>query len=99
MRTTEAANKNVMSRTISSPSRRRRKKEREPTTGPALGRVVLAVDILCKRKLLDAVEGLHLFGHHFLGQLCVGKRLGIVLAVGQHPFYESFKGIALGAIR
>src|SRR5271167_2750095 len=97
--TTEAANKNVMSRTISSPSRRRFKNEREPATGPALGRDVVVVDILCWRKLLDAVEGLYLFGHHFLGKLCVGKRLGIVLPVSQHPFYKTFEGIALGAIR
>src|ERR1700723_2356020 len=54
--TTEAANKNVIRRAISSPSRRRPKKEREPATGPALGRVVLEVDIWSKRKLLDRVE-------------------------------------------
>src|SRR5271157_743467 len=99
MSTTEAANKNVMSRTISSPSRRRVKNEREPATGPALGRIVLVVDISCSRKLLDAVEGLYLFGHHFLGQLRIGKCLGIVLPVGQHPLHKSFDGITLGAIR
>src|SRR5580698_9467998 len=98
MSTTDAANKKVMSRTISSPSRRRVKNEREPATGPALGRVVLVVDISYGRKLLDAVEGFYLFGHNFLGQLCVGKRLGIVLPVGQHPLYETFEGIALGTI-
>jgi hypothetical protein len=98
MSTTEAANKNVISRTISSPSRRRVKNEREPATGPALGRVVLVVDISSRRQLLDAVESLYLFGHHFLGQLCVGKRLGIVLTVGYHPLYEAFDGIAFGGI-
>src|ERR1700674_363954 len=39
-RTTEAANKNVISRAISPPSRSRERKEREPATGPALGTVV-----------------------------------------------------------
>jgi hypothetical protein len=38
--TTVAANTNVISRAISSPSRRRDRKEREPVTGPAFGRVV-----------------------------------------------------------
>ncbi len=46
IRTTEAANKKVISRAISSPSRRRLKKEREPATGPALGTIVLVADIL-----------------------------------------------------
>src|SRR5271169_5908742 len=99
MSTTEPANKKVMRRTISSPSRRRLKNEREPATGPALGRVVLVVDISSRRKLLNAVESFRLFGYHFLGQLCVGESLGIVLSIGQHPFYETFDGIALGTIR
>src|SRR5271167_1697732 len=99
MSTTEAANKNVISRTISSPSRRRLKKDREPTRGSALGRVVLEVDISSGRRLLDAVESLYFFCDHFLGQLCVGKSLGIVLPVGQHPLYETLDSIALGAIR
>src|ERR1700676_353003 len=58
MSTTETANTNVISRAISSPSRRRLKKEREPTAGPALGRVVLVVDMWSKRRLLDGVESL-----------------------------------------
>jgi len=41
--TTEAANKNVMIRTISSPSRSRDRNEREPATGLALGTVVVVV--------------------------------------------------------
>src|SRR5580704_11350699 len=99
MSTTEPANTKVMSLTISSPSRRRLKNEREPATGPALGRVVLVVDISSRRKLLDAVESFRLFGYHFLGELCVGKSLSVVLSVGEHPFYEIFDGIAFGAIR
>src|SRR5713101_6321502 len=45
-RTTEAANKKVIMRAISSPSRRRLRKEREPATGPALGTVVVVVATL-----------------------------------------------------
>src|SRR5208337_4990412 len=41
--TTVAANTIVVSRAISSPSRKRDRKEREPITGPAFGRVVLTV--------------------------------------------------------
>src|SRR5580700_4990595 len=96
--TTEAANKNVTSRTISSPSRRRLKKEREPKTWPALGRVVLEVDMSSKPRLLDGVESLYLLSDYFLGQLRVGKSLRIVLSVGQHPLYETFDGIAFGGI-
>jgi hypothetical protein len=56
MKTTEAANKKVIMRAISSPSRRRLKNEREPATGPALGTIVVALDILSNRKLSDFVE-------------------------------------------
>src|SRR5215467_2422397 len=38
--TTDAANKKVIRRAISSPSRRRERNEREPAAGPALGTVV-----------------------------------------------------------
>src|SRR5438445_6051441 len=41
-RTTEAANKNVISRAISSPSRSLLRNEREPDIGPAPGTVVVA---------------------------------------------------------
>src|SRR5580700_2798419 len=44
--TTEAANKKVIRRAISSPSRRRERKEREPAAGPALGTVVVDVATL-----------------------------------------------------
>src|SRR6266571_6089194 len=40
-RTTEAANKKVIIRAISSPSRSRERNERKPATGPALGTVVV----------------------------------------------------------
>src|SRR5579863_586362 len=65
MSTTVAANKNVMRRTISSPSRRRLKKEREPTTGPALGRVVLEADISSGKRLSNTFESLYLLGDDF----------------------------------
>src|SRR6266403_3144528 len=42
-RTTEAANRKVIMRAISSPWRRRERNEREPATGPALGTVVVVV--------------------------------------------------------
>src|SRR4030081_2704069 len=42
-RTTEAANRNVIMRAISSPWRRRERNEREPATGPALGTEVVVV--------------------------------------------------------
>src|SRR5260370_34885968 len=41
--TTEAANKNVIIRAISSPSRSRDRNERKPETGPALGTEVVVV--------------------------------------------------------
>src|SRR5205807_7316217 len=44
--TTEAANKKVPSRAISSPSRRRDRNEREPARGPAPGTVVVVVATL-----------------------------------------------------
>src|SRR5213076_1753710 len=43
MRTTDAANKKVIMRAISSPSRSRERNEREPATGPALGTMVVVV--------------------------------------------------------
>src|SRR2546423_7655167 len=66
-RTTEAANKKVIMRAISSPSRSREKSEREPATGPALGTVVVVV-----ATLLDAVQGLQFLYDDFLRKLCVG---------------------------
>src|ERR1700675_1791430 len=89
--TTEAANTNVIIRAISSPSRRRLKKEREPATGPALGRVVLAVDILA---LLDVVESLFLFCDHFFRQLRVGQGLRVILSICEHPLYKALEGIS-----
>src|SRR6267154_5100904 len=53
-RTTEAANKKVIIRAISSPSRSRERNARKPAMGPALGTVVVVV-----ATLLDVVERLH----------------------------------------
>src|SRR5271169_5692980 len=78
-RTTEAANKKVMSRTISSPSRRRLRNEREPEMGPAPGTVVVVV-----ATLLNVVQRLGLFRDNLFGKLGVGESLGVVLAVVQH---------------
>src|SRR5579859_7918706 len=98
MKTTEAANKKVIMRAISSPSRRRLKNEREPATGPALGTMVVAVDISSNRKLSDFVESSYFLCDYFLGKLRVGERLGIVLPIRQHPFHEAFDGIAFSGI-
>src|SRR5256885_7554425 len=51
--TTEAANKKVIIRAISSPWRSRERNEREPATGPALGTVLVVVAML-----LDVIQGL-----------------------------------------
>src|SRR5713101_5738735 len=56
--TTEAANKKVIILAISSPWRRREKKEREPATGLVLGTVVVVVATLYQPVLLDRVDGL-----------------------------------------
>src|SRR5205807_192104 len=68
-RTTEAANKKVIMRAISSPSRSRERNEREPATGPALGTMVVVV---AKLHLLDAIQGLQFLYDDFLRKLCVG---------------------------
>src|SRR2546421_2512533 len=67
-RTTEAANKKVIMRAISSPSRRRERNEREPATGPALGTVVVVV----VATLLDVVQGLQFLCDDFFRKLCIG---------------------------
>src|SRR5438309_5854793 len=67
-RTTEAANKKVIMRAISSPSRSREKSEREPATGPALGTVVVVV----VATLLDVVQGLQFLCDDFFRKLCIG---------------------------
>src|ERR1700674_5158153 len=66
-RTTEAANRKVIMRAISSPWRSRERNERGPTTGPALGTVVVVV-----ATLLDVVQGLQFLGDDFLRTLCIG---------------------------
>src|SRR5260370_30524764 len=74
--TTEAANKNVIIRAISSPSRSRERNEREPETGPAPGTVVVVVATF-QKFLLDLAESFHFHGNDFLGELRVRHRLGI----------------------
>src|SRR6266478_4795465 len=93
-RTTEAANKNVITRAISSPSRSRERKERELAAGPALGTIVVAVDTL-----LHVVQRVHFFRDHFLGKLRVGKGLGLILSFSEHPLDEALHRIALTGIR
>src|SRR5437879_13720010 len=73
-RTTEAANKKVIIRAISSPSRSRKRNERKPATGPALGTVVVAV-----ATLLDVVERHHLLRDDSLGNLGEGRARSVVL--------------------
>src|SRR5438477_10559486 len=51
-RTTEAANKKVIMRAISSPSRSRERNAREPAAGPALGTMVVVV-----ATLVEAIAG------------------------------------------
>src|SRR5580700_5627960 len=82
--TTLAANKNVINRAISSPSRIRERKEREPTMGPALGIFVLDVaTVSCQ--LLNGVDHLLFLLNNFLGKLRVRQRFCITLAIRQHP--------------
>jgi len=67
MRTTDAANKKVNMRAISSPSRNRERNEREPATGPALGTMVVVV-----ATLLDVVQGLQFLCYDFFRKLGIG---------------------------
>src|SRR6266478_130562 len=92
-RTTEAANRNVIMRAISSPSRSRERNEREPATGPALGTVLIVV-----ATLLDVVQGLEFLGDDFLRKFCIGQGLRVVLSVREHPLNEALDGVALGGI-
>src|SRR5260370_10491994 len=97
MSTTEAANKKVIIRAISSPSRSRERNEREPEIGPAPGTVVVVVATF-RKFLLDLAESFHFLGHDFLGELRIRQRLGIVLPIGQCPLEEALDGVALGRI-
>src|SRR5215472_16520418 len=94
MRTTVAAKTKVIRRAISSPSLRRDRKEREPETGPALGRDVEAV-----ATLLNFGQSLLFLGDHFLREPRVRKSFGVILTVTKHPGYETLDGVALGAVR
>src|SRR5215467_1771298 len=91
--TTEAANRKVIRRAISSPSRNRDKNEREPATGSALGTVVVVV-----ATLLNVVQSLFLLCHNLLRELRIGKGFRVILPVGEHPGHEAFDGITLGSI-
>src|SRR5258706_16034028 len=89
------ANKNVISRAISSPSRSRLKNEREPAMGPALGTVVVAAIASLNGWLLNLSQRDLFFGDHFLRQLRVRQLLRVVLSVREHPVQEAFDRIAL----
>jgi len=67
IKTSDAANTKVIKRAISSPSRKRERKEREPATGPALGIDGVAVVTFFRQSLLNAANGFFFFLHHFLG--------------------------------
>src|SRR5712692_950562 len=89
--TTDAANKNVISRAISSPSRSRLRNGRscshyfrEPSE---------------PRRLLDAAQRLLFFGDYFFRQLRVRQLLRIVLPVRHHPRQKALDRIPLRRVR
>src|SRR5215472_10860828 len=94
MSTTEAANRNVMSRAISSPSRSRDNREREPASGPALGTVV---DVVAT--LLNVGQSLLFLGDHLFGKARVRKSFGVILPVSKHPRNETLDSVALRRVR
>src|SRR5580704_18754491 len=78
--TTLAANRKVINRAISSPSRIRERKERGPTMGPALGRFVLDIaTVSCQ--LLNGIDCLLFLFYDFLGKLRVGETFRVALPV------------------
>src|SRR5215472_8622956 len=93
MRTTVAAKTKVIRRAISSPSRRRDRKEREPETGPAPGSDAEAV-----ATLLNFGQSLLLLSDDFLRQPRVRKSFSVILPVTEHPRHETLYGVALGRI-
>src|SRR5579859_3321295 len=97
--TTEAANRNVTNRAISSPSRSRLRNEREPGIGPALGTVVVAAIVSVTAALLNLAQRLFFLDDHFLGQLRVRQRWSVLLPAGHHPFKETFDRVAFCPIR
>src|ERR1700739_2213487 len=86
MSTTVAANKKVNKRAISSPSRRRKRNEREPAPGRD-------VDVVAT--LLNVGQSLLFFSDDFLGEPRVRKSFGEILSVVQHPGDKALQGIAL----
>src|SRR5438477_4771625 len=91
--TTEAANRKVMTRAISSALRRLETNERETPTGPALGKFVLVADTL-----LNLAQGLGFFRDYFRWKLGVGEGLGRILPIGKHPLDKIFEGIAFTGV-
>src|SRR5438045_3267058 len=77
--TTEAANRNVMTRAISSPLRSLETNERETPTGPALGKFVLVADTL-----LNLAQSLGFFGDHFRWKFGGRGGVGRILSIGKH---------------
>src|SRR5215469_93879 len=90
MSTTVAANRNMTSRAISSPSRRRDKNEREPARGPAPGTVVGLV-----ATLLNRAQSLLFLGYDFLGKARIRKGFGVILPVTKHPGHKALDRVAL----
>src|SRR5882672_12395840 len=93
IRTTEPANKNVISRAISSPSRSLLRNEREPDIGPALGTVVVAAISPYAAWLLNLGQRFFFLGDYFLRQLRVRQLLHVVLPVLQHPAHKALDRI------
>src|SRR5690348_2331516 len=94
MSTTEAANKKVIRRAISSPSQRRDRNERELAMRPAPGTVVVVV-----ATLLNVGQSLLFLCNDLLGEPRIGKCFDVILPVRKHPEHEAFNGVALGSIR
>src|SRR5689334_2807698 len=92
--TTEAANKKVISRAISSPSRKRDKNARGRETVGALGTVVVVV-----ATLFNVVQSLLFLRNDLFREPPIGKCLGVVLPVCKHPGHEAFDSVALHSIR
>src|SRR5260370_17085615 len=89
-RTTEAANRKVIIRAISSPSRRRERNEREPATGPPLGMGVVVV-----APLLDVIQGLQFLCDDFLRKLPLGSGPRLVLSFRPIPLPQPFACVPL----
>src|ERR1700687_3829078 len=97
--TVDTANKKVISRAISSPSRSLLRNEREPAIGLALGTVVVAAIFPLGAGLVNLLQRVLLLGDHFLRQPRVRQLLGVVLPVHKHPVQETLDRVTLRRVR